>query len=320
MGILVLIAGGVVLATDCGRGIELEISANHESLQAGDLITYTISIDWLAEGTVNPRDDEKETTLIVTLDSRLRFDDPLAVAQTQVAQNDDGSDDSGFTRLDARWSVDPRNDAGQVVITTVVVPPEGGILELRAIVRGGPLGTDPLITRVQVDTDANLHGDDRDEAFTEIVDLGLATEQTDPAPGEEVAPGDTITYTHTLTNAGVVAAQTGLNMVVPAGTTFVALGSDSLWSCADGDPAGTDCTRPVTLQAGSLGTAQLSLTIPFVVRINDDHPTDTPVVLDSGLPFVSTVGSRTAGDPNPTNNLAVEGPMPDTFHGKLPKQ
>ena len=317
------------IATDCGgRDVDLNITASHDSMEPGARITYTITVDW--ERFSGSSDPDRETRFFVDLDSRIRFDGPGGVSSGATGALRDAEHDPTFegdpgsaAALNTLWTVETVSfgiigSEHQRIITVVLVPGvNGGTLTFTAVVADAPLGTEPLLTTVSVDTSHNLHGNDRDDVGIDVVDLGLTSERTTPAPPETVDPGDTLTYDHTLTNAGPVEVTTTLTNVVPAGTTYVALGSDSLWTCADGAAAGSVCERPVTLPAGSLSTAQVPLVVPFVVRINNDHPLDTPIINDASLPNVSTVRTGgTAGDPNPGNNrtrieTSLSGPEPE---------
>ena len=108
-----------------------------------------------------------------------------------------------------------------------------------------------------------------------IIDIGVSTQRLAGAPPQAPAPGELLTYRHTLNNQpdrhdGRPIETTLTN--VPAGTTFVANGSDAAWSCADGDPAGTVCTRPLEIDPVAGGS------VLFVVRVDADHPLTTPIV------------------------------------------
>ncbi|PZC44724.1 MAG: hypothetical protein DK306_001730 [Chloroflexi bacterium] len=135
------------------------------------------------------------------------------------------------------------------------------------------------------------------ELVIPIIDVGVTTEVASGDPGNP-QPGDQITYQHIVTNHRDRAVETVLTNVVPAGTTFVAAGSDPAWVCTDGAvAAGTECTRPVSLGAATLDSAQApgaDQQVTFVVRVNDNHPPGEAINNVATLP--------TRDDRNPTDN------------------
>ena len=101
------------------------------------------------------------------------------------------------------------------------------------------------------------------------------------------------------------ALETTLTNVVPAGASFVAAGSDAGWTCtlpdaddpvpaadADEAPAGTICTRPVSLGAAALSSAQAVGPIPFVLSATGDD----------AIRNVASVPTK--GDINPPDNTS----------------
>ncbi|HNV07334.1 MAG TPA: hypothetical protein PKO40_02430, partial [Dokdonella sp.] len=82
-------------------------------------------------------------------------------------------------------------------------------------------------------------------------------------------PGEVLTYTITVSNAGgTVALNTIINEVVPQNTTFVA-DSPNIWvGCADGAAAGTACDTIVDVPAQSGGTPG-TISVDFMVLVDD---------------------------------------------------
>ena len=324
-GITVLIVGALASANwcDCTEpcwDLEIQVTADHDSLEPGARITYTITFEesgYDGQGYSLHVIPPPETTFTPVGAELAGAQEEILVPPSAAdwAQEGDGVwiRDASFLPEDLRLTlVVTVND-----VLSVVLDPEATELLLAARLVGdddGPLGD-------------KRRGNDVARLAIPVVDLGLSSERTEPAPGTNIAPGDTLAYGHTLTNTSPWRAMTTLTNVVPAGTTYVALGSDSRWTCADGASAGTECTRPVTLPPWTGGLAQTPLTIPFVVRINDDHPLDTPIVNDASLPNVSSVEVRDpedddltvaglAGDPNPATNrtsleTSLSGPEPE---------
>ncbi len=91
-------------------------------------------------------------------------------------------------------------------------------------------------------------------------------------------PGDTLVYTLTYRNlgnqsvTGVVITET-----VPAHTRFTLTGSDSRWSCAEGDPAGTICT----LNAGALPGLSTAQTADFAVIVDQPLPAGVTTLVNT---------------------------------------
>lgn len=113
------------------------------------------------------------------------------------------------------------------------------------------------------------------------------------------APGDTLDYRYILQAITEPAfeALTTLTTTVPAGTTFVAAGSDVNWLCAGGGAAGSVCTLTLTFPVAVPGEPQGSSgrEVDFVVRIDADHPRDVPIINTVSLPVPP-------GDPTPDDN------------------
>jgi uncharacterized repeat protein (TIGR01451 family) len=83
-----------------------------------------------------------------------------------------------------------------------------------------------------------------------------------------VRPGSVLVYEITYGNAGGSPA-TGvvITETVPVSTAFSAAGGTPGWSCADGSPAGTECTLPVPdLPPSTIRTVRFAVVV-------DAHPT-----------------------------------------------
>jgi len=107
---------------------------------------------------------------------------------------------------------------------------------------------------------------------------------------DPVAPGDTITYTQSITNNGPDAATNAtFTQSTPSGTTFQSLASPAGWSCATPAAGGTgviSCTK------GSMAGSE---TGAFTLIVN----------VTGGGTITSTVaGGSSTQDPDPTDNTA----------------
>ncbi len=113
-------------------------------------------------------------------------------------------------------------------------------------------------------------------------------------------PGAVIPYTLSYQQVGNQDA-TGvvITETVPVGTTYAAIGSlPNVWSCADGDPAGTVCTLVLgDMPVGASGTAR------FGVRVDDPIPPGQAEVINTAV--IADDGSNGL-DPTPANNTDDE--------------
>ena len=112
-------------------------------------------------------------------------------------------------------------------------------------------------------------------------------------------PGAVIAYTLTVTNAGNNPAPgVVLTETVPDHTTFDASNSDAAWTCADGDPAGTNCT----LDVGTLAPSASENATFAVVVVN---PLPAAVTETSNTASVADDGSN-GPDATPDDNTATD--------------
>lgn len=87
--------------------------------------------------------------------------------------------------------------------------------------------------------------------------------------GQNVVPGDVLTYTVTVANTGAGAGSTVVTETVPVGTTFT--GTAPLgWSCATGAVAGATCAQTFAVPAAS------STSRTFVVTVGSTAGVTTP--------------------------------------------
>ncbi|MCB9436685.1 MAG: DUF11 domain-containing protein [Anaerolineales bacterium] len=135
--------------------------------------------------------------------------------------------------------------------------------------------------------------DNDDTPVTANVDMVITKDDG----GATVLPGGVITYTLSYQNVGTIGA-TGvvITETVPANSTFNAAGSlPTVWSCADGSPAGTPCTVNVgAVPAGTGGS------VTFAVLVD-------PAPMPNGLDLINNTGciaddGASGPDPNPGDN------------------
>jgi uncharacterized repeat protein (TIGR01451 family) len=133
---------------------------------------------------------------------------------------------------------------------------------------------------------------DNQVTVTTLYDVSNAdisvTNSDSPDP---VAPGDTITYTQSITNGGPdVAANATFTQSTPAGTTFQSIAAPAGWSC--GTPA-VGATGAITCTKASLAVAE---TGAFTLVVN----------VTGGGTITSTVtGGSDANDPDAGDNTAT---------------
>jgi uncharacterized repeat protein (TIGR01451 family)/fimbrial isopeptide formation D2 family protein len=115
-----------------------------------------------------------------------------------------------------------------------------------------------------------------------------------------VVPGQTVTYTLTITNTNARAADNVVvTETVPANTTFNAAASlPTVWSCADGAAAGTTCTTSLGTLAGAASTS-----VRFAVNVVNPAPAGVTAITNTAS--VGDDGTHGA-DPTPANNTASD--------------
>jgi uncharacterized repeat protein (TIGR01451 family) len=101
--------------------------------------------------------------------------------------------------------------------------------------------------------------------------------------GASVIPGGTVAYNLTyIANFGT-ADNVVITETVPANTTFNAGASTAGWSCTDGDPAGTVCTRSVgNLVNGSGGSVIFAVNLPNPVSAGLNQISNSASIGDDG--------------------------------------
>jgi large repetitive protein len=112
--------------------------------------------------------------------------------------------------------------------------------------------------------------------------------------------GAPITYTLTYTNVGAIAA-TGvvITETVPANTIFSSSASlPTLWSCADGAPAGTACTTTIgTVAGGGTGSVRFAAIVNGSLPPGVTQIINTAVIGDDGASGADpTLGDNTGSD------------------------
>ena len=177
---------------------------------------------------------------------------------------------------------------GTITVTLPVTPTAAGILTNP--VTAGACAVDPGNAVPESDEENN---DCSDAITVQAVDLQL----TKTALSGAVAPGATLGYRLTYTNAGDLPA-TGVRLIeeVPNSTTFDAANS-GLWSCDDGAPASTICYHDIgLLAAGAQGSVE------FAVTVNDPILTFFETLSNSA----DIVDDGTHGrDANPADNSST---------------
>jgi uncharacterized repeat protein (TIGR01451 family) len=107
---------------------------------------------------------------------------------------------------------------------------------------------------------------------------------------DPVAPGDTITYTQSITNNGPdAAANATFTQSTPAGTTFQSFAASAGWTC--GTPA-VGATGAITCSKASMAVSE---TGTFTLVVN---------VTGTGSIVSEVTGGSTASDPDPLDNEA----------------
>jgi uncharacterized repeat protein (TIGR01451 family) len=129
------------------------------------------------------------------------------------------------------------------------------------------------------DPDASDNSVSEETSVLNPPDLSIAKDDG----GVEIGAGGTITYTLTFANTGGLAASVSITDTVPVNTTFNAEASGGGWSCSNGAPAGTICTRTIGNVAGSSsGSVTFAVTVDDPVAAGVDLVTNTASIGDDG--------------------------------------
>jgi len=178
------------------------------------------------------------------------------------------------------------------------------VAQVNPSVNSGPDGTiqqafslgantnDPLLTNNQPTVNTQYTTPDADISVTN-------SDAPDP-----VAPGGVITYTQSITNGGPDAAVNAtFTQNVPAGTTFLSLGSAAGWSCtapAIGGTGAINCTKASMASAES-GSFTLAVTVTassgsIVSQVTGDSDTYDPDPLDNSASATTSVVAPLSAD------------------------
>ena len=220
--------------------------------QPGEPLTYTVLL-----ANSGDEDDTAVRTEVV-LPATLVLD--LSSVQIDLAGGASGAVDT--------------SSGSRVEVSTAHVPGRGGSVRVEfiaTVVDSAPAGLESLEVRAGVES-----------AAVPFFETAAATISLDALPdlvldkddgGAIATVGESFEYLLDLENVGDQdASGVVLADVVPDGTFFDAPTSDARWSCADGDPAGTDCR----LDLGELAAGG-SEGVDFGVRVL--APPDAPAVI-----------------------------------------
>ncbi|HEX6096204.1 MAG TPA: DUF11 domain-containing protein [Thermoanaerobaculia bacterium] len=139
--------------------------------------------------------------------------------------------------------------------------------------------------------EADPDGTDNLVQVTTLYDVSNADiSVTNSDAPDPVAPGDTITYTQSITNNGPdAAANATFSQSTPAGTTFQSLVAPAGWTC--GTPA-VGATGAITCSKASMAVSE-SGTFTLVVNVTG-----------TGTITSTVTGGSSANDPDPADNTA----------------
>jgi len=305
------------------------------SVGVGDVFVNSAAVTWTSiEGPVAGErtgaggvDDYSDTTsatvTVAAIDLRLTKDDGgvsrgpgETIAYSLTIENTGNTEATGVvitetvpahTSYDGSpgWTCAPDNSAGSTCTYTLGTLAGGASLPIAFTV----IVDDPLPSGITLTTntasvaDDGTHGieptpaDNADSDTTPLVAAPDLTITKDDGLSI-VAPGTPLAYTLTYANVGDQDA-TGvvIQETVPAGTTFDAGASaPTVWSCADGAPAGTACQYDVgDLPVGGGGT------LTFAVVVTD--PAGVTQIVNTAV--ISDDGSNGA-DQTPADNSATD--------------
>jgi uncharacterized repeat protein (TIGR01451 family) len=206
----------------------------------------------------------------------------------------------------AGWACAPDNNAGSTCTlavgavagggsgsrnyaVTVADPVPGGVTQVSntaSVADDGANGTDP-----------NTANNTESETTPIVAAPDMTITKSDA--GVQVAPGGTVTYSLSFTNAGNRGA-TGvvLTDVVPANTTFDPFASSAGWVCTPNNNAGSSCVLTVgTVAAGGNGSRNYAVTVVSPAPAGLDQVSNTATIADDGA---------NGADPNTLNNTSTD--------------
>ena len=137
------------------------------------------------------------------------------------------------------------------------------------------------------------------DATVTVIDAAPNLVLAKSTTASNVAPGGSVAYSLTLSNAGSQhATGVAITETVPVGATFDSGASTSGWTCTDGAPAGTSCTFTI----GNVTAGVAALTRTFAVKVT---PTLTSAVTSIANTATAADDGTNGADLVPGNNTAT---------------
>jgi uncharacterized repeat protein (TIGR01451 family)/MYXO-CTERM domain-containing protein len=291
------------------------------SVQSGTVISNTATVSSEANEASPGNESATATTTVLAGDlavSKTDAPDPVAPGANityTITVSSSGVDDGTFVSLDetvpsgttlvsfapdapnaAGWTCDSTNDP--ILGCSVDTFPAGSTQTFTLVVTVDAATQPSTVISNTATVSAETGNDDskNDSATTNTVvqlptDSDLSVTKTDsPDP---VLPGDDVTYTITVANAGPAAA-TAAHLLdsLPAGTTFTSLVAPAGWTCAAQAVGSTDPLDCTANSAFVIGSAVFTMTLTV----------DPSVVPGTVIFNGATVSS--SNDPNEANDAA----------------
>jgi uncharacterized repeat protein (TIGR01451 family) len=186
--------------------------------------------------------------------------------------------------------------AGTATLTVVVTVNSG------ANIAGATIAD--TVTVSETGTDPNPANNTATATVTVIsADLSM----TQSVSATAVAPGNTITYTETVTNSGPQAAtNVTLYQQTPPNTTFASMTPPTGWSCATEPAVGATGQVICTIATLASGTTSTNFTFTSTVNSGANAPAAGTTIQN-----YADVTSQTS-DPNPSNNATITSILVET--------